>query len=239
MGRRTGPRLSPALIGGLVGAVALALAPIARADWMLFGGAEKVFDGEYAAMTALLPFSEQLGRGFVHRYGASYIRYEYPEGDDTVQGETRAIAASLGYQVPVTDGWFGIYTGAAYRDTTFDPRQPDNRQEGRRVVPTVDIDGGLLAANRWLFAGVASYTPGDRAYWTRARALRRVSARIFVGPEIVAHGDRDYDARQTGLAAQFNRVIGPFDIVLKAGGKRIRNGDSGAYGGIEVLRHFQ
>lgn len=68
--------------------------------------------------------------------------------------------------------------------------------------------------------------------------MARTSAWTFVGPEFVAHGDPDYDAQQFGLALQISQVLGSLDVVFKAGGKRIRNGDSGAYGRIEFLRHF-
>jgi hypothetical protein len=211
----------------------------ARADWMWLGGAEAVFDGRFAQMTALFPFSGQLGSGFVHRYSVSYIEYEYPVEDTTVEAESWSASVALGYQIPVTDGWLGFAAGPAYRRTTYQPPQPDNPQQGSNVVAQVDLDAGRMQSNRWLYATSISYTPRYRAYWGRGRVLRRIGERSFLGPEFVAHGDRDYDAQQLGIALYLSRVAGPLDLVLKAGGKQIRDGDSGAYAGIEFLHHFQ
>jgi len=232
-------RLVRTSIGATVTLAALLAPHAGQADWMWLGGGEAVFDGRYAQMTALFPFSGSLGSGFVHRYSVSYIEYEYPVEEDTVEAESWSAAAALGYQIPVTDGWLGFAVGAAYRDTEYTPAQPDNPQEGSQVVAQLDVDAGRIQDNRWLYATSISYTPRFRAYWGRARVLRRTGERSFMGPEFVAHGDRDYDAQQLGLALQLNQVIGPLDLVLKAGGKRIRDGDSGAYAGIELLRHFQ
>ncbi|MCP1676657.1 hypothetical protein J2T57_003828 [Natronocella acetinitrilica] len=221
----------------LAAVAALEASPV-KADWMLLGGAEEVFDGRFAQVTALFPFSGQLGNGFVHRYSVSYIGYEYPVEDDVVEADSWGGSVAIGYQIPVPNGWLGFGAGAAYRNTHYTPSQPDNPQEGSSIVAQVDIDAGLLHANRLLYATSISYTPRYRAYWGRARVLVRTSPRTLLGPEFVAHGDRDYDARQFGLALQLNRVVGPLELVIKAGTKRIRDGESGAYGGVEFLRHF-
>lgn len=232
-------RLVLTIIGATVALAALLAPHPGHADWMWLGGGETVFDGEYAQMTALFPFSGSLGSGFVHRYSVSYIGYTYPVGEDTVEAEGWSATAALGYQIPVTNGWLGFAAGAAYRNTEFTPPQPDNPQDGSQVVAQLDVDAGRIQDNRWLYATSISYTPRFRAYWGRARVLHRTGDGSFLGPEFVAHGDRDYDAQQLGLALQLNRVMGPLDLVLKAGAKRIRDGDSGAYAGIEFLRHFQ
>lgn len=232
-------RMTPTRMLACVIAVGAALvASPGKADWMLLGGAEEVFDGRFVQLTALFPFSGQLGSGFIHRYSMHYLEYEYPVEDGLVEADSWSGSVAIGYQIPVTNGWLGFAAGPAYRNTNYTPSQPDNRQEGSRVVAQMDVDAGLLHADRWLYAASISYTPRYRAYWGRARVLMRTSPRTFLGPEFVAHGDRDYDAQQYGIALQLNRVIGPLDVVIKAGGKRIRDGESGAYGGIEFLRHF-
>lgn len=218
--------------------IASAHVPSAVAEWMWLGGGESLFDGEYASTAAILPLSEQLGDGFVYRYGVDYLRYEYPQDGTTVRGESQGIGAALGYQVPVTDGWFGLYAGMTYRNTSFSPPQPASRTEGTRLLPLIEIDGGRMVTNRWMAAATASYAPENRAYWMRGRLLRRATARTLIGPEFIAHGDREYDARQAGIALQLSGVIGEFDIAIKGGEKRIRDGARGGYGGIELLRHF-
>ncbi|MCH8503368.1 MAG: cellulose biosynthesis protein BcsS [Ectothiorhodospiraceae bacterium] len=218
--------------------VVLAVRP-ASADWMLLGGGETVFDGRFAQITALIPFSGQLGNGFVHRYSISYVAYEYPLDEGAVEATSWGGSIALGYQVPVNNGWFSLSAAAASRDTEHDPPQPDNPQAGARVVGQADIDAGYVHDNRWLLASSISYTPVDRAYWGRLRIMRRAGTRSFLGPEVVAHGDREYDAQHLGMALQVSRVFGALDLVFKAGGKRIEDGESGAYGGIEFLRHFQ
>ncbi len=231
-------RLARMLVQGAACLAAVMVAHPAKADWMLLGGGEAVFDGRFAQLTALIPFSGQLGSGFVHRYSVSYIEYEYPLDEETVEATSWAGSVALGYQIPIPDGWLGLAVGAAYRDTDLEPKQPDNRQQGTHIIAQIDLDAGLIHANSWLYATSISYTPRYRAYWGRGRALRRTGPRSFLGPEIVAHGDREYNAQQLGVALQLNKVAGPLDIVIKAGGKRIQDGDSGAYGGIEFLRHF-
>ena len=230
-------RLARRFACGFATVAALTASP-AKADWMLLGGVEEVFDGRFAQVTALFPFSGTLGSGFVHRYSVNYIEYEYPVDDDTVNADSWGASAAIGYQIPVTNGWLGVAAGPAYRNTNYSPSQPDNDQEGSRIVAQMDVDAGLIYADRLLFATSISYTPRYRSYWGRGRVMARTSARTFVGPEFVAHGDPDYDAQQFGLALQISQVLGSLDVVFKAGGKRIRNGDSGAYGGIEFLRHF-
>lgn len=238
MGARNRQRVRRVL-ASVCAALALWGASPAAADWMWLGGGEGVFDGAYAYTVGIFPFDGELGSGFVHRYRADYIRYEYPVNDHEVEAEGWSVGVALGYQVPITNGWLSMYVSGNYRDTRFSPRQPDSPLAGRRFVPGLEADGGRLFGDRWLTALTVSYLPEDEAYWTRARVLRRTTAQTFLGPEVVAHGDQEYDARQIGLALQLNQVFGRFDVVIKGGGKEIRDGDSGGYGGIELLRHFQ
>ncbi|WP_018945565.1 cellulose biosynthesis protein BcsS [Thioalkalivibrio sp. AKL17] len=231
---------------GLIRAAALsvpllALAVPVHADWLGLAGVEGLFDGGYAYTTAIIPNDGELGHGWAQRYRVDYSQYEYPDNDTTVKGRATGASAALGYQFPVQDGWLSTYVGAAWYHTRLDPEPDDSDVVGGRLRAVLDMDAGRIIDERWILTGGVSVTPADRAYWSRGRAMRRLGdSRYYLGPEVLFHGDRDYDAVHRGLALQMREVRPGLDMVVKTGHKQIRDGgDSGGYLGLELVRHFR
>lgn len=204
-------------------------------------GGEISDDGGYAYAAALVPFSgSSLGNGFVHRYWAEYLTYEYMGGaaNEVIEAKAPGFEFALGYQKASPSGSFGAFAGAYYKDTELSPDDPTSKVRGSHLRLRLQVEGESRFQDTWVANGIAAYVLGQEAYWFRARLLRKVSGPIFAGIEGVTQGDPDYQGHQVGLVVTGFEPAPRLSLGFKAGVKKIEGRPSNAYFGVELARAF-
>jgi hypothetical protein len=235
------PRNGGARTARRIAAFLLAIASTcASADGLFLAGGEMSKDGDYAYAAALLPFpGSTLGNGFVHRYWAEWLRYEYIGGaNQSIEAKAPGAEIALGYQKGGPTGYFGMYAGAFWRDTELTPDDPTSKARGSHLRLRLQVEGESRFQEAWVVNGIAAYVMGQDAYWMRARLLRRVSGPIHVGIEGVTQGDPDYEGQQVGLVVTGFEPAPRFNLGFKLGVKKIEGRSSNGYVGIELARSF-
>jgi hypothetical protein len=213
----------------------------ASAESLFLAGGEISDDGGYAYAAALLPFpGSSLGNGFVHRYWAEYLKYEYVGGaaNQVIEAKAPGFEFALGYQRSGPAGYAAAYAGAYYKDTELSPDDPTSTVRGSHLRLRVQAEGERRFQDTWVVNGIAAYIFAQEGYWLRARVLRKVSGPILAGIEGVTQGDRDYQGHQVGLVVTGFEPAPRLSLGFKAGVKKIEGRPSNAYIGIELARTF-
>jgi len=120
------------------------------------------------------------------------------------------------------------------RDVRISPFREEVKIKGSLEGPFVSADFGFTQGHNRIYL-TASYSFPTTYLWSRVRFLRGIFRGLSLGGELVAHGNEDYRAVQTGAVGEVG--VGPLWITLKAGYKRDSVGDR-AYGGIETYLEF-
>jgi hypothetical protein len=233
-GARTARRVTAAVL------LAIASGAVSAESLFLAGG-EMSKDGDYVYAAALLPFpGSTLGNGFVHRYWAEWLRYEYLGGpaNQSIEAKAPGFEVALGYQKANPTGYFGLYAGGFYRDTELEPDDPSSKARGSHLRLRLQIEGEQRFQDTWVVNGIASYVLGQEGYWVRGRVLRKVSGPVLAGIEGVTQGDPDYQGNQVGLVVTGFEPLPRLNLGFKAGVKKIEGRSSNAYFGIELARTF-
>jgi hypothetical protein len=242
-----GKHLSNRPIGGACiarGLAVLALVCASATAWgesLFITGGEASKDGDYAFAAAIVPFpGSTLGNGFVQRYWAEWLRYEYVGGplNQSIEAKAPGGEIALGYQKANPSGYFGFYAGGLYRDTSLSPDDPGSKARGGHLRLRVQAEGEHRFVDTWVVNGIASYVFGQEAYWLRARVLRKVTGNILAGVEGVQHGDPDYEGHQVGLVVTGFEPAPRLNLGFKIGIKKIEGRTSNAYIGLELARPF-
>jgi Cellulose biosynthesis protein BcsS len=142
------------------------------AESLFLAGGEASREGEYAYIAALIPFpGNSLGNGFVQRYWAEWLSYEYLGGpfNQVIEASSPGVEAALGYQRAHGTGYVGAYAGVYYRNVSLTPDDPSAEVRGAQTRLRVQLDGEQQFASVWRVNGIASYVVGQDAYWVRAR----------------------------------------------------------------------
>jgi hypothetical protein len=171
---------------------------------------------------------------FVLRLWADEVRYSFRIGPERIRARAPGISVGTGLGFSGGSGFLNILGGWEVRDVRVSPRREEVRVKGRLEGFFASLDAGLITdRNRLYFT--ASYSFATTYLWGRLRVLRNLREGLSVGGELVAHGNEDYKAFQTGVVTEVG--IGFLLLTFKLGYKRDSVGDK-AYGGLETYLEF-
>lgn len=188
-------------------------------------------------MTAL-PGSK-LGNGWVARVFAEEIGYRYKSGAREIDGRATGGSVSFGHQFSHSEGWFGTYAGVAYHHTHLSPDDLTSKARGGKTAAHLQVEGEQhLSRDFKLNANAVVDVSSNTSYWTRLRALYRISDTIFAGPEGVYQGDKDYKSWQGGLAVVGVPVTDQSSVGMDAGVRKTQDVPASGYVGLEFGMDF-
>jgi hypothetical protein len=238
-GGRTAARVRRAACVGAVAVASLA-SGFAAAESLFLTGAETSRDGDYVYAAFLLPFpGSTLGNGFVQRYWAEWLRYEYVGGtNQVIEAKAPGFEAALGYQKGHENGYFGTYAGIYHRNVSLSPDDPNSTVRGSQTRLRVQVEAEQRFATAWRVNGIASYVFVQEGYWLRARLLRAVRGPVLFGIEGVAQGDPEYKGNQVGLVLTGFEPVPRLSLGFKLGAKKIEGRSTNAYVGFELGKVF-
>jgi hypothetical protein len=181
----------------------LGIAAAAQANDSLFlAGTDQSSLGSYSYLGALVPVGHgQLGDGWVMRQWFDRLTYRYNGSVPDIRAETYGYAPAIGYQWPMSNGrnHAGLFAGLRVAHTQLTPDDPGNVDRGTRA--RFSLQGeltsqlGETAQNQFLAQAVF----GNGAYFVRERLAWRVFGHYTLGPEAIAKGSREYQAREVGV----------------------------------------
>jgi hypothetical protein len=238
-GRTTARRARRAICVGAFVLASIASGP-AAAESLFLTGAETSRDGGYiyGALLAPLPGST-LGNGFVQRYWAEWLRYEYVGGSNQViEARAPGFEAALGYQKGHANGYFGTYAGIYHRNVSLSPDDSDSTVRGSQTRLRVQLEAEQRFASVWRVNGIASYVFVQEGYWLRARLLRAVRGPVLFGVEALAQGDPAYKGHQIGLVVTGFEPVPRLSLGFKLGARKIEGRSTGSYVGFELGKVF-
>jgi len=212
------------------------------ASWLGMTGVEADENhGSYTYIGAVLPLGtgSVLGNGWVQRYWLDELAYRFNAGGIETRARAPGLSASLGRQGRDA-GWdWGVYAGAAYRDTGLTPDNSSVQVRGSQTYPLLALELSRQAGPEWRFDGIVNVTLSPSSYWARARILHRFMGNsLYQGPELVEQGDQDYHGYKLGYVIDGFAAgkYGSFGLSVGAG--KIEGLNTGAYAGIEYAHTF-
>jgi len=207
-------------------------------DRLVLTGGEAGNGSYYSYAGIVLPGpGREAGRGLLQRYWIDVFGYEYNGGPGVVDASAYGMEAALGYGTSFAGGWASTYLGLRYTDTDLRPDDLSAQARGRQVGMKLDIQGDYEIVPGWRGNAIASYASNQRAYWSRVRLMRALSAGHALGGEVVVGGNDESHANSLGLVFTFQPGLVPWSVGLKAG-YRQESEDDGAYAGIELGYSF-
>ena len=140
--------------------------------------------------------------GFLLHGMAGYGEYEYDTDSGGVDGEVTEFDLGIGYQWFVEGHRVSAIAAVNFADhdltgSAFDLE--NNSVNGDEVGFKPKIEIWNTDASTVLYGGTFTYSTAYDSYWTRAMCGLRV-ANVYLGPEIVYHGNEEYEEIRTGLA---------------------------------------
>jgi len=214
-----------------------ALAGTAQAEESMgFTGAEiSGHNAKYGVTGMIAPLpGYHIGDGWVVRGLLDGVTYSYEKNSTTIDAEAYGAELALGYQGYYSQGWYAAYAGVFYRNTEFSPDDPNNEIRGGHVDMRFQLEGEHNFTDSFKLNANASYAPDHEAYWFRLRPLYRIGTHVYVGPEGIIQGDKDYDAWQAGLVVTNIKLADNVDLGFKAGARKTEGQSASPYIGVEV-----
>lgn len=237
-------RRTPKLIPGLA-CLSLLIAPLAMVwakDWIGLGGlelAEKHNNYAYLGAVAPLPATPGLGQGWVQRYWLDWVEYTF-DSNGEVRARSPGFTASLGYQRADTLGYWAVYAGAGYRNTTLRPYRPDASVRGGQSSLQLLAETDRRLGQFWRFVGAAQYAAGPDSYWLRGKLLTALPGeRLWLGFELISQGDPDYHANKAGFSLDGWNLGKDLTGTFKLGIIKQKDIVNRAYVGLELVRVFR
>ncbi|MDQ7037800.1 MAG: cellulose biosynthesis protein BcsS [Aquificota bacterium] len=171
---------------------------------------------------------------FLVRAWADEVRYSFEVDQERIRAKGPGFSGGVGLRVLKGSLFFNLVGGWERRDVRISPFREEVKVRGRLEGPFVSADAGFTGDQSRVYL-VASYSFATTYLWSRVRFLRNLSEDLSLGGEVVAHGNEDYRAVQTGAVGEVG--FGPLRVTLKAGYKRDSVGDR-VYGGLETYLEF-
>lgn len=205
------------------------LAPGARADNLLLGGAEVGRDGNHAYVGSIIrPNPESIWRG---RLWMDRTRYEYDSAGRSIRAHATGVEAALGIGGQTGNAWWAAYLGPRYERTELSPDDRGNDNRGSQLNAKLQAEAERGVGSLRLNAG-AAYVFGADKYWLRGRLMQPLAPRSLLGVELLRHGGQDYTATQMG--GLYALPLGNSSSALFKGGLRHdENRGTGGYAGVE------
>ncbi|MBN6740936.1 cellulose biosynthesis protein BcsS [Acidithiobacillus sp. MC6.1] len=218
----------------------LAGAGPAMAQPLLLGGTQLAPQNSYSYLGAILPFAgARLGSGWYGTVFANYLTYHYA----TTQNKT---PVTVGVTAPGIQGGVGYaWQGAAYQlalsgalGYQYFSSHPDFAAGGPlgstvtfmpQIQARYDFTSTLYAST------IASYSFGQRAYWSRFQGGYQPVHWLSFGPEGILQGGVDYRIRQVGAFASIALGDG-WNVVGEGGVTYTRGLPSTGYASFSFAR---
>jgi hypothetical protein len=220
-------------------AAAFLLSPDAHADGLALGGFDLSKDGNSAYIGTIVPVAGgSLGKGPAVRLWADYNTYSYTSSGQVIDAKATGVEAALAYQVSAGENWGSLSVGPRYSYTRLSPADPGNKESGAQWGVKVQAGGEVAVSPEFFVNAFAAYTTGSEAYWARLRVLYQFGSGLRTGPELIAHGNTVYDARQVGWAVTGIKITSSAELGLKGGVRRTKGESTHPYGGVEFVSLF-
>jgi hypothetical protein len=216
--------------------LALTLSASARsADSLVLSGTEWSRFGTYSYLGAITPLGGgSLGDGWVMRQWVDRLTYQYRSGTSDVHAEGYGYAPAFGRQLPIANSHIGLYGAVRIAHTSLDPDDHSNVDRGTHARFSIQAEDYTRVAGWAENQLIASAEIGNGGYFARDRFVLRGPGGFTLGPEVVAKGNRQYDARQFGLALGGLKLGTHVALVLRGGVSDQRGQPSVGYGSIEL-----
>jgi hypothetical protein len=225
---------APALVATLLAAPTRSTAQEAI---VLSGGGEfDVASFGYGGATFAVP-GFTIGSGPAVRVsGFGGVYSFHASGNQKVDASFGGGEADVLYQWSNPNFWLSAGVGARYVDTTFSPRQPNNRRSGAQWEPALVVDGGA-ANGPWRGDWFASYGTTIEDYEVRASVTHTIGGPLRLGVEGETDGDPTYNEERLGpyLGISTGRNS---EIQVSAGASAGSARSTGAYGRLGFYRGF-
>ncbi|WP_409409366.1 cellulose biosynthesis protein BcsS [Acidithiobacillus ferriphilus] len=181
----------------------------AMAQPLLLGGTQWAPENSYSYLGAIMPFAGgRLGSGWFGTVFANYLTYHFQAGypSEKVGAKVPGFNAGVGY------GWQGpsyqlaISGSLGYQYFSIHPYdvvtnrqpQPVGGPLGGTVTFTPQVQAHYDFTPMLYVSTMASYSFGQRAYWSRFRGGIRPVSWLSFGPEGVLQGGVNYRIHQVG-----------------------------------------
>lgn len=177
----------------------------------------------------------RLGNGYVQRFWADYLTYQYNNGTSDVNAKAPGIAYSLGYQKSTETQSWGAYLGVQGRKTNLSPDDPGNDSRGNRGSVVVALEGRQKLHEAFAVELMGNYAP-NTGYWSRARLP--IGTSIKTGPEYAVQGNPSYQNQKVGWFVSDIDLGSGFKTGGKLGFSR-NNGMGGSlYFGLDLTKYI-
>lgn len=215
--------------------LALFVGSAPAADRYVLAGGEVAERGYYSYLGLVLPGPMRTaGQGFMQRYWLDRFGYEYDGAPGHVKARVHGAEAALGYSGSSASGWWGVYLGLRYTDTTLTPDDPGAKARGAQTGAKLQVEVDQQFATHWRAGAIASYVNQQDSYWSRVRLMHTRSAAASWGVEAIASGNRESRWRAAGAVLSL-RPTNDWSVSFKTGYRsQAGAGGDGAYGGIEL-----
>lgn len=177
-----------------------------------------------------------LGNGYVQRFWADYLTYQYNNGIGDVNAKAPGLAYSLGYQKSTETQSWGAYLGIQGRKTNLTPDDAGNDSRGNRGSLVVALEGKQKIVDSLAVELMGNYAP-NTGYWSRARVP--VGTTFKTGPEYAIQGNSNYQNQKVGWFVSDIDLGSGFKTGAKAGYSK-NNGLGGSiYFGLDLTKYIE
>jgi hypothetical protein len=212
----------------------LASAAAAADDRYFLAGSELARQADYSYVGLVLQGPMRAGgRGLMQRYWLDHFGYEYDGAPGHVKARAHGAEAALGYGASSAAGWWSVYLGLRYTDTTLTPDDASAKARGAQTGVKLQLEADQLVSSGWRAGAIVSYVSKQDAYWSRLRLMHSATSATTWGIEAIAAGNSESRWRAAGVVLSLQPAK-DWSVALKTG-YRAQSGEShGAYGGLEV-----
>ena len=177
----------------------------------------------------------RLGNGYVQRFWADYLTYQYNNGTSDVNAKAPGLAYSLGYQKTTNTQSWGAYLGIQGRKTNLSPDDPGNDSRGNRGSVVIALEGKQKLDDLVAAELMGNYAP-NTGYWGRARIP--IGSTIKTGPEYAIQGNPSYQNQKVGWFVSDIDLGSGFKTGAKFGYSK-NNGLGGSmYFGLDLTKYI-
>ncbi|MHB1281701.1 MAG: cellulose biosynthesis protein BcsS [Acidithiobacillus sp.] len=227
-------RIGIAVLMGLCIGVGVGVGP-AMAQPLLLGGTQMAQENSYSYLGAIMPFAgTRLGSGWFGTVFANYLAYRY-HTTRTVSVKAPGVQGGLGYAWGGTAYQLALSGALGYQYFSVHPDLGAGGPVGGAVTFTPQIQARYDFTPMLYASTMASYSFGQRAYWSQFRVGVRPVSWLSFGPEGVLQGGINYRIHQVG--AFVSVALGDGWRVEGEGGVNYISGlPSTGYGGFSFAK---
>ena len=222
--------------------VSIALCMTARAESVVFSGAEGSAKGGYGYVGTVIPMAgEELGRGWYYKTVASMVHYHFESSD---RGATEEVSGrSLGIEGGVGHAWqFGprrldLSATLGYRRIRLSPFEPRDEKTGDIITFTPQVMAYTPLAGAWDADLIANYSFGLGSSFVRLRGGFKPAEGWRAGVETKRLRGETYETHTGGvfLSVPLNKRV---TLDMTAGREKPRDDPSVSYGGVAFVVVF-